>query len=72
MKSAFIFTVALAAGTAGMLLFFGDHENMTTFLLSKAIGMTLLLASYKLYNRFKSWNQSTYQTTYKSKHNESI
>lgn len=72
MKSAFIFTVALAAGTAGMLLFFGDHDDMSIFLLSKAIGIMTLFASYKLYSRFKYENQSTYQTTYKSKHNESI
>ena len=54
MKTIVLFILMMIIGVAGLILFFGGHENIAWFIISKPIGIMLLTASYMLYKRLKS------------------
>lgn len=61
MKIAILFTLMMVTGILGTAFFFGDCESLVRFILSKPIGIMLLIASYKLFKSLKSEFQSTIQ-----------
>lgn len=46
-----LFIATVIVGIAGFIAFFGEHESLTATILSKPVGIILILASFRAYKR---------------------